>query len=525
MANVKISDLPAASTPLSGTELVPIVQSGVTSQTTTGAVIAPLAASSGSASIGYLPSGTGAVATTVQTKLRETVSVKDFGAVGDGVTDDTNAINAALLTGGQIYMPAGTYLISSPIKVSNYTSLVGEDRFTTIIKLKNSSNCNLIEPLDITNGGIGCGIYNLSFDGNQNNNTKGGVYLLGASYPTVSRGPTWIAENITVSYCREVDFASGFKPAVYVGGNQWSILSNIDIVNNDYAQAGLWAACADSQFNGVYVGTNGTSRGSASYGLYITSGGNFFNTCYFGGTQLNAQVYLNSASSNTFNNCIVDNAGTDGVWLATGSIQNKFIGGQIGNSSFSYGGTYYSILSDTNTGNNLFSGVTIYSQYSTAYATNAYKESTGTTGGNYLVGCQFLGTWTSGIDGRTANSTSYISAGYGFDSSDFGTVTAHTKINVNGPYTSAAPSTSSVPLLRLNNGGTISLWAGAQGYSNFWFQAIQDDGSNTAKPIWLNPLGGLIRAGGNGGGITVTSPDGLVTKTITINNAGVLTLI
>ena len=70
------------------------------------------------ANITYNPAGTGAVATTVQTKLRETVSVKDFGAKGDGVTDDTaaiqNAINYASNTGRPvIYIPSGRYVIST----------------------------------------------------------------------------------------------------------------------------------------------------------------------------------------------------------------------------------------------------------------------------------------------------------------------------------------------------------------------------------------------------------------------------
>jgi len=59
---------------------------------------------------------------TVEGNLNHTVSVKDFGAVGDGVTDDTAAIQAAIdyietLTGGEVYFPQGVYFISSTLEI------------------------------------------------------------------------------------------------------------------------------------------------------------------------------------------------------------------------------------------------------------------------------------------------------------------------------------------------------------------------------------------------------------------------
>lgn len=71
--------------------------------------------SDGASLVGYTPAGTGAVATTVQAKLRESVSVKDFGAVGDGVTDDTSAIQAAInyasANSKSVFIPDGTFLL------------------------------------------------------------------------------------------------------------------------------------------------------------------------------------------------------------------------------------------------------------------------------------------------------------------------------------------------------------------------------------------------------------------------------
>lgn len=87
-----------------------------------------LAASGGSDLVGFIQSGAGAVARTVQDKLRETFTAEDFGAVGDGVTDDTAAIQSMLdelwgNTGiggvGQL-SPGKTYLVTSPLIVGSY---------------------------------------------------------------------------------------------------------------------------------------------------------------------------------------------------------------------------------------------------------------------------------------------------------------------------------------------------------------------------------------------------------------------
>lgn len=65
--------------------------------------------------VSYTPPFPGGVTTNVEFKLAQTISVKDFGAVGDGVTDDTAAIQAAIeyaSDGGELWFPKGSYSIS-----------------------------------------------------------------------------------------------------------------------------------------------------------------------------------------------------------------------------------------------------------------------------------------------------------------------------------------------------------------------------------------------------------------------------
>jgi len=106
-----------------GAALIGNAPSGTVSATTVqGAIneiVSDLASSTGASLVGFLQSGVGAVARTVQAKLSETVSVKDFGAVGDGITDDKNAFDLADALNVQIHVPAGDYLIGSSVTLSS----------------------------------------------------------------------------------------------------------------------------------------------------------------------------------------------------------------------------------------------------------------------------------------------------------------------------------------------------------------------------------------------------------------------
>jgi len=158
-----------------------------------GSFYAVLAGSGGSALVGFLQAGTGAEVRTVQSKLRDVVSVKDYGAVGDGSTDDTAAIQAAIdyaatLRNVEVFFPhhdAGDYYkTTAPLTITNAVSLRGETSATTILSTGLTSaqyvvdyNClaaDVIEQISISHLTL-----------RTNNSVASALRLKNASYVTV----------------------------------------------------------------------------------------------------------------------------------------------------------------------------------------------------------------------------------------------------------------------------------------------------------------------------------------------------
>lgn len=116
MSGIKITELPASTTPLSGSEIVPLVQGGVTKRATV-------------TQIGTVTATGTTAARTLPDRFAETISVKDFGAVGDGVADDTTAIQAAISAvasagGGTVFIPPGSFKISSTLSITRANILL-----------------------------------------------------------------------------------------------------------------------------------------------------------------------------------------------------------------------------------------------------------------------------------------------------------------------------------------------------------------------------------------------------------------
>ena len=131
----------------------------------------------------YDPPFSGASQTDVEEALSRIVSVKDFGAVGDGITDDTEAIQAALDASKTVYFPAGTYIVSNTVLKDvprpTLNRIYGAGKYITTIKASASMlNKPLLHFGDTSgHGAPQVELVDIGFDGHNVTNGNSGVFL------------------------------------------------------------------------------------------------------------------------------------------------------------------------------------------------------------------------------------------------------------------------------------------------------------------------------------------------------------
>ena len=228
------------------------------------AIATKLESGSSSADVNFLQSGTGATTRTVQAKLRDVVSVKDFGAVGNGVADDTAAIQAALNKAGNIYIPAGTY-ITTPLQMVSDTTLIFDSKAVLQAKTGYGSTDRLLNLI---------GVSNITIHGN-----FATIKMLKAEYTSGDNRHCvnmYGVQNVTIyDLITEDSGGDGF----YVGNVVCDNVSLVNCIADNHWRNGLSITNARNMnvIGGHYKNTNGYSFGPCA-GIDIES--NLLNDYY-----------------------------------------------------------------------------------------------------------------------------------------------------------------------------------------------------------------------------------------------------
>lgn len=184
-----------------GTYTLQITATNYATETKPGVVLFDPSDAQTANQINFLQAGTGAVTRTAQSKMRDVVSVKDFGATGDGVADDTAEIQAALNSGAKVVqcVEGETYLVSNAGTftvngVANRYCLtvptgVQFDLQGATVKQANAQNSSVV----VLNATIDSSVVNGVIDSNKANQTTpatgemASVYVHNSTRPVVEK--------------------------------------------------------------------------------------------------------------------------------------------------------------------------------------------------------------------------------------------------------------------------------------------------------------------------------------------------
>ena len=214
---------------------------------------------------------------TMQQKFDDVASVKDFGATGDGTTDDTAAINRALFqlfsraTNTEIrralFFPAGTYIVTDVLKIPTFAKLVGDGHNSSIIKgTASGADCvamtsDAVQQIDGSVGSGGAALPgNVQIDG----------LTFWASVDTVDAFVVNQAQTVTFSNCR----FQGFQTSVPSGVGNSAATVKLESSTTRETEHVHFLGCVFTRSNFLVVADNDMSS--------IAFSGCEFNTAFKG---------------------------------------------------------------------------------------------------------------------------------------------------------------------------------------------------------------------------------------------------
>jgi len=261
------------------------------------------------------------------TRYKDVANVKDYGAIGDGVADDTAAIQNAILfnAGSCIYFPRGRYRITDTLKITQgKTSFVSDFVTCAEIILDNTSVSSALEFKSSVSGVslFANNLINMVIRGTPSSNYQVGVYLERT-------------QDFTMSTCEISDFATCLKirggfncryDSLRIGPN---LSTNADIgqgaIEIGAATVGTAFDGYTHQFVNCHIGGNNTEYAIVFRGNDYTT----FSNCYFAAGKKGGVLIEADASSpfgnynNNFDNCYFDRVAKPGTDLIGININDQ----------------------------------------------------------------------------------------------------------------------------------------------------------------------------------------------------------
>jgi hypothetical protein len=250
------------------------------------------------------------------------INVLDYGAVGDGVADDTSAIQAALDTGRSVYFPSGTYKITALIYTTEYGQILSGDGIEQTI-IQNSTNNEPLfcfgDPTDVNGATQWASVTNLTLNGNSTGTTIWGIFCPNAplvdGVPNTAGQYEGVSNNVNNFYYGRLSFT----PAEWATAARGCSISNVAISNIEGGYALHISAFGISSEKVRIFSCNQGIRSSGA------SNSNSFKDFYISGCTLESIKHPGNPSvpkNVCYSNFVVQQSGWDG----NGSI--SLLGGE-----------------------------------------------------------------------------------------------------------------------------------------------------------------------------------------------------